>query len=236
MFERIAATQLASVLLLFAFALILARAASRGRQRFTQGMRRGPATMPLRLTGLGARGRPPRRALAVLTLAFLLPVGQLAWWAHRGGARGPRLARLPRAPRQYAVPGRARRGGRLRLRRGPGLCGPTAPHPGSSRSRGSSHPWATRCPARSSRWESCCRWPGWTTARARCSSASSADRSGLFLTGSAIGLVGAYVVRFLAVSLQTVDASLTGSPPSSTTPPDPSARERAACSAACTCR
>ena len=32
---------------------------------------------------------------------------------------------------------------------------------------------------------------------------------GLFLTGSAIGLVGAYVVRFLAVSLQTVDASLT---------------------------
>ena len=32
---------------------------------------------------------------------------------------------------------------------------------------------------------------------------------GLFLTGSAIGLVFAYVVRFLAVSLQTVDASLT---------------------------
>jgi iron(III) transport system permease protein len=29
------------------------------------------------------------------------------------------------------------------------------------------------------------------------------------LTGSAIGLVGAYVVRFLAVSLHTVDASLT---------------------------
>ena len=36
---------------------------------------------------------------------------------------------------------------------------------------------------------------------------------GLLLTGSAVGLVVAYVVRFLAVSLQTVDASLTRIPP-----------------------
>jgi iron(III) transport system permease protein len=37
---------------------------------------------------------------------------------------------------------------------------------------------------------------------------------GLLLTGSAVGLIFAYVVRFLAVSLQTVDASLTHIPPS----------------------
>ena len=37
MFERVAAAQLASVLLLFAFALILLERSSRGRQRFTQG-------------------------------------------------------------------------------------------------------------------------------------------------------------------------------------------------------
>ena len=79
MFERIAATQLASVLLLFAFALILLERSSRGRQRFTQGMRRGPATMPLPLTGWRAWAATAACA-AVLTLAFLLPVGQLAWW------------------------------------------------------------------------------------------------------------------------------------------------------------
>jgi iron(III) transport system permease protein len=37
---------------------------------------------------------------------------------------------------------------------------------------------------------------------------------GLLLTGSAAGLVGAYIVRFLAVSFQTVDASLARIPPS----------------------
>ncbi len=37
---------------------------------------------------------------------------------------------------------------------------------------------------------------------------------GLLLTGSAVGLLFAYLVRFLAVSLQTVDASLTKIPPS----------------------
>jgi iron(III) transport system permease protein len=37
---------------------------------------------------------------------------------------------------------------------------------------------------------------------------------GLFFTGSAVGLIYAYAVRFLAVSLQTVEASLTRIPPS----------------------
>jgi iron(III) transport system permease protein len=40
------------------------------------------------------------------------------------------------------------------------------------------------------------------------------SRTGLLVTGSAVGLVYAYLVRFLAVSLQTVDASLTKIPPS----------------------
>ena len=38
--------------------------------------------------------------------------------------------------------------------------------------------------------------------------------SGLLLTGSALGLIFAYLVRFLAVSFQTVDASLSKIPPS----------------------
>jgi iron(III) transport system permease protein len=36
---------------------------------------------------------------------------------------------------------------------------------------------------------------------------------GLLLTGSAVGLIAAYLVRFLAVSFQTVDASLSRVPP-----------------------
>src|SRR5215475_5009200 len=50
MFDRTAATQLASVLLLFALGLLLLEQRSRGRARFTQGSRRGPAVeaQPLR--------------------------------------------------------------------------------------------------------------------------------------------------------------------------------------------
>ncbi len=40
------------------------------------------------------------------------------------------------------------------------------------------------------------------------------NSSGLLLTGSAVGLIFAYLVRFLAVSLQTVDANLSKIPPS----------------------
>ena len=65
------------------------------------------------------------------------------------------------------------------------------------------------------RWVSCCHWHGWIIPL----SSGRLDRllgrsGGLLLTGSAVGLVFAYLVRFLAVSLQTVDASLTNIPPS----------------------
>ncbi|MGH7300135.1 MAG: ABC transporter permease, partial [Candidatus Rokuibacteriota bacterium] len=46
MFDRIAATQLASVLLLFALGLLLLERRSRGRARFTQTGRRGPVVEP----------------------------------------------------------------------------------------------------------------------------------------------------------------------------------------------
>ncbi len=64
-----------------------------------------------------------------------------------------------------------------------------------------------RCPAPSSRWA--CSCPSrHSTARSTLSRAKTSGVStGLLLTGSLIALVYACVVRFLAVSLQTVEAS-----------------------------
>src|SRR5262245_29096112 len=80
MFDRIAATQLASVLLLFAFALLALERASRGRQRFSETHRRGPAVVPQPLRA-GKAMAATAACVVVLAFAFLLPVGRLAWWA-----------------------------------------------------------------------------------------------------------------------------------------------------------
>jgi iron(III) transport system permease protein len=80
MFDRTAATQLASGLLVFAFGLLLLERASRGRARFTQAHRRGPGVQPVTLTG-GRALLATGTCLAVLGPGFLLPVGQLGLWA-----------------------------------------------------------------------------------------------------------------------------------------------------------
>jgi len=91
MFDRVAATQLASLLLLLAMALLLLERALRGRRRFTQSRSRGSGVEGERLTGWRARAATGA-CLAVLGLAFVLPVGQLLLWAGEvvGGARAPR--------------------------------------------------------------------------------------------------------------------------------------------------
>ncbi|MGH7383752.1 MAG: ABC transporter permease, partial [Candidatus Rokuibacteriota bacterium] len=70
MFDRIAATQLASVLLLFAAGLLLLERYSRGRARFIQIGRRGPMVEAVRLSGWRAAGATGACA-GVLALAFL---------------------------------------------------------------------------------------------------------------------------------------------------------------------
>ena len=79
MFDRLAATQLAAVLLGFAFLLILAERASRGRARFTQVRRHGHSLLPVPLRGVRAAGATGACA-AVFLAAFGLPVGQLLVW------------------------------------------------------------------------------------------------------------------------------------------------------------
>jgi iron(III) transport system permease protein len=90
MFDRVAATQLASLLLLLALALLVLERALRGRRRFTQSQRRGGGVSAVRLHGWRARVATGT-CLAVLTFAFILPVGQLLLWTGElvGGARVP---------------------------------------------------------------------------------------------------------------------------------------------------
>src|SRR5260370_6930232 len=109
MFDRIAATQLASVLLLFALGLLLLEYRSRGRARFIQRGRPSRALEAERLRGLRAVAATTV-CLGVFGPAFFLPVGQLAWWAVaavRGGrVPPPFLALLTHtAPPPPAPPG-----------------------------------------------------------------------------------------------------------------------------------
>ena len=80
MFDRAAATQLASILLLLAAGLLALERLTRGRARFTHGRR--PARPPARLRlGRGPALGATLLCAGTLGLAFGLPVGQLALWA-----------------------------------------------------------------------------------------------------------------------------------------------------------
>jgi iron(III) transport system permease protein len=212
MFDRIAATQLASVLLLFAAGLLLLERHSRGRARFTQTGRRGPVVEPARLCGWRSAGATGA-CVGVLALAFLLPVGQLAWWAAdgiRAGQVAPDFAALlwrtcVLAGTTAAVAsvlavllayaGRLHGTGTVRV--AAQLVSMGYALPGAVIAVGVLLPLA---------WADHALVPPLERALGR--------PLGLLLTGSAAGLILAYVVRFLAVGLQTVDASLGKIPPS----------------------
>jgi iron(III) transport system permease protein len=206
MFDRVAASQIASVLLLLALLLLSLERASRGRARFTHVERRGRGVVPDRLTGWRA-ATACVSCLAVLTLAFLLPVGQLVWWSIDAARAGSVTGRLPRLmANTLALAGAAAAitcmlatllayAGRLHatpvVRLANRLAGMGYALPGSVIGVGVliCLSWLDR--ALFPFFE---RWTG--------------GAPGLLLVGSGAGLVLAYVVRFLAVSLQTVEASL----------------------------
>jgi iron(III) transport system permease protein len=212
MFDRVAAAQLASVLLLFALVLLSLERASRSRARFTQTHRRGPALEPVALQGWRA-GAATAACLGVLGLAFLLPVAQLALWveATRGAGRGIRAmsallantAALAAAAAALACAlalvvayaGRLHPSAAVRLSARFASMGYALP--GAVVAVGVLLPLA---------WLDHTLTPVLERLLGR--------PLGLLLTGSAAGLIAAYVVRFLAVSYQTVDASLAAIPPS----------------------
>jgi iron(III) transport system permease protein len=212
MFDRIAATQLASVLLLFAAGLLLLERHSRGRARFTQGDRRRPVVEPLRLAGWRAAAATGA-CVGVLGLAFLLPVGQLTWWAItaiRARHVAPDFAALLWSTCALAGVTAAvasvlavllayagRLHGTATVRVAAQLVSMGYALPGAVIAVGVLLPLA---------WADHALVPSLERVLGR--------PLGLLLTGSAAGLVLAYVVRFLAVGLQTVDASLGKIPPS----------------------
>jgi iron(III) transport system permease protein len=210
MFDRAAATQLASVLLLFALGVLVLERASRGRARFTQGSRRGPEVTPVTLRGWRAVAAAGA-CCAVLGLAFLLPVGQLAVWAVGavgGGQVVPTFGALLLNTVWLAAMAAAcacvlavvlAYAGRLRpthsVRFSARFAAMGYALPGSVIAVGVLLPLA-----------------GLDHLLAPHLDRLAGRPVGLILTGSATGLIFAYLVRFLAVSVQTVEASLTKIP------------------------
>jgi len=211
MFDRVAASQLACVLLLLAILLLSLERASRGRARFTQGHRRGPALAPVPLRG-GAAAAATCACLGVLGLGFLLPVGQLALWAWQALGAGdvaPTMVRLLTTTTMLSAATAALAcllalvlayAGRLHPSRPVRLSGRFASMgyalPGAVIAVGVLLPLA---------WLDHHAVPVLERLLGR--------PLGLLLTGSAVGLVTAYLVRFMAVSFHTVDASLARVPP-----------------------
>jgi iron(III) transport system permease protein len=205
MFDRAAATQLASLLLLFALSLLVLERSLRGRARFTQSQRRGQGVIPQPLTGW--RGLAASAVgFAILGFAFVLPVAQLLVWMRDVTVRwraeifaillGHTLALAALAAVVAALLA-------LVLAYATRLH-PSAPVRASARAAtmGYALPgaviavgvliplaWLDRALGQASTW-------------------IFGVSVGLVLTSSIFGLLFAYVVRFLSVSYQTVDASL----------------------------
>ena len=205
MFDRVAATQVASLLLLVALAVLMLERGLRGRRRFTQSHGRGRME-GVRLHGWRA-GVATASCASVLALAFVVPVGQLLVWTGElvGGARVPRnfpalvgstfllaggaalsicvLALIL----AYAVRLHPSTGVRLAAQ----FSSMGYALPGAVIAVGVLAPVA------------------WLDGAVRTVSQAALGRPpDLLLTGSAAAVLFAYAVRFLAVGYQTIDASL----------------------------
>lgn len=204
MFDRAAATQLAAVLLLFALGLLALERGLRGRARFVQSHRSAAGIVPEPLHGWRA-GVAAAACGAVLGLAFVLPTLQLLAWAREAVAadRLP-LGRLAANSLTLAtlaalatcalalILAYAARLHRSRVVRAAGqFVSMGYAVPGSVIATGVLAPAALVDHLLASAME---QWTGRSV--------------GLMLTGSAATLLFAYVVRFLAVGYQAVEASL----------------------------
>jgi iron(III) transport system permease protein len=206
MFERVAATQLASLLLGVAFGLLLLERALRGRRRFTQGRRRGLGIVATPLRGWRAVAAPCACA-AVLAFAFALPVGQLLVWAGDRLGTSRVTADFPHLL-----------GSTFLLAGGAGVSTCALALVLAYAVRLHPSPLVRLAAQFASMGYAL---PGAVIAVGVLAPVAALDRGlslvaeralghplGLLLTGSAAAVSFAYVVRFLAVGFQTVDASL----------------------------
>jgi iron(III) transport system permease protein len=209
MFAREAATQLASLLMLFTLMLYFLERASRGRARFYQTDGNVRRARPKNLRGWRGYGAT---ALAgfVLAIAFVLPVTQLILWIvsrpefdHRYLEFLWNTLQLAGVATVIAVIAAVVVAYGLRLsRRGmlplfAGLASMGYALPGSVIAVGVLGPLSFLDHSLDSLLQN-----------------TLGISTGLLITGSMLGLVFAYLVRFLAVSYQTVDASFVAITPS----------------------
>jgi iron(III) transport system permease protein len=206
MFDRAAATQLAVLLLALAGSLLAVERLSRGHARFTDARRAARPPARLRLGGVRALGAT-LLCTGTLGLAFGLPVGQLTLWAIEAVGQGSVPESFGRALGQSLALGA---GAALVVtivavllayarRRQPTplvvmatrVAGLGYALPGAVIAVGVLQPlsWLDRALAEGLE---------------RLTGAS----PGLIVTGSVAGLLFAYLVRFLAVGSQSVDAAL----------------------------
>lgn len=211
MFDRVAAAQLAALLLLVALGLLATERALRGRARFEQSGRRGPGVTPHPLAGWRAAAATATCG-AVLAAAFVVPVAQLGVWAV-GVARTTGLGLfLPLVGNTVLLAGSAAllAGALAVVLAYAGRLAATPLVRGAAQFAAMGY-----------------ALPGAVVAvgvlipvafvdheLTRMLEAATGRPLGLVLTGSAATLLFAYVVRFLAVAYHTVDASLTRIPPS----------------------
>jgi len=211
MFDRTAAAQVASLLLLFALGLLVLERALRGRARFTQSQRRGPGVTPLALAGW--KGWAATGAgFTILALAFVLPVVQLIVWARDASGRWRASSFVTLLGNTLVLAALA---AVCALALALVLAYATRLHPSAlvrasarAASMGYALPgaviavgvlvplaWLDRAVGHAAGW-------------------ALGHSAGLVLTGSTAGLLFAYVARFLSVSFQTLEASLTKIPAS----------------------
>lgn len=207
--ERDAAAELASLALLFALAVILLERRLRGRTRYYQAGGRDRGVAPVRLSGWAGWAATGTCAL-VLAAAFVLPVAQLVAWAAGEVALGApgafdslywgflrnslfisTAAVVVTVILALLLAYGVRFGGGWLTRSAAGLATIGYAIPGAVIAMGVLVSLAALdhgVDGVAQQW--------WGTG------------TGLLLTGSAAGLLYAYVVRFMAVSYHSVDASL----------------------------
>ena len=206
MFDRLAATQLAVLCLGLAGGLLALERLSRGRARFTHARRPARPPLRLRLGGVAALGAT-LLCTGTLGLAFGLPVGQLALWAIQAVGRDSVPEDFGRALGQSLALGGAAAlvitavavllAYALRAQPTPlvvaaaRLAGLGYALPGAVIAVGVLHPlsWLDRTLA-----------AGFELL--------TGITPGLIVTGTVAGLLFAYLVRFLAVGSQGIEATL----------------------------
>jgi iron(III) transport system permease protein len=209
MFDRLAATQVASLLVLFTFALYLLERASRGRVRFYQTEGTVRPFYPRKLRGWRALVASGIVSL-VFAIAFVVPVLQLIVWVVTQPSYDERYPefllntlKLGVFTATVAVGASVVVAYGLRLSRSriiatfAGVASMGYALPGSVIAVGVLGPLSLIDHTLDTLLQN-----------------TAGISTGLLLTGSMVGLVFAYLVRFLAVSFQTVEASLVKITPS----------------------